>query len=484
MIILLVEDNQSILKSISKFLSDLGHEVVEQSNGKDALRYMQNNPIHLVFSDIRMPFMDGAELLKQIKKSDKLKNIEVVLFTGHGDVKGAVEAMRDGAYDYLLKPIDINELEVIVNRINKYLTLKYENLSLTNNFKEKVKEATEEVKKELVDTRKALAYEVGTAEIGIYSDSMRNLFNTAKKLHQNPDLAVLIEGETGTGKELLARYIHYEKGDVITPFIGLNCAAISSNLFESELFGYEAGAFTGGRIKGQKGKLELAEDGTLFLDEITEMSTEHQAKLLRVIQEREYFRVGGLKQYKTNARFICTTNRNIKEMIKKGTFREDLFFRLSVGYMRIPSLRERREEIIPLAQLFLDKIAHQKPTRFSKINKEAKSLLEKYAWPGNVRELRNTIERIILHWDEEEIMPKHLQFLFQDDFLKSSTEGSNMSIISDQFTLPEYGIDLNSHILDIVKKALEKNNDVKTKAAHFLGISLRTLYTYLKKIDK
>lgn len=481
--ILLVEDNKSVRKSISDFIKELGHSVRESSDGKKALDTLQKEKVHLVMSDIRMPVMDGHELLREIKASDSLKDIEVLLFTGHGDVKGAVEAMREGAYDYLLKPVNLKELDTIIQKIGEYVSLKQENKKLTENFENEVKKATRDIEQELILVRKEFARQIGHVRFGIFSRVMQDIFQTAAKLHQNPDIPVLIEGETGTGKELVARWIHYYKGDVVTPFVDLNCAAISSNLFESELFGYVAGAFTGGKPGGQKGKLELAQNGTLFLDEITEMPQEQQAKLLRVLQERNYFKVGGLKKFSTNARFICASNQNVAQRVQEGSFRQDLFYRLNIGYINIPALRERRKEILPLARLFLQDLIRQKKTRFREISKEAAHMMENYPWPGNVRELRNMMERIILYWDDEQIESEHLESCFQQGLQPIRQDSASQTYDLDNFKLPEHRIDLNKLTLDIVKKAYEKNDKIKTKTAQYLGITVRVLHTYLKHLE-
>jgi two-component system response regulator AtoC len=481
--ILLVENDDSIRSSLSRFLTSLGHSVFQSANGKKALDMLTSENVHLVLSDIRMPEMDGQTLLKTIKNDDKLMETAVVLFTGHGDIKGAVEAMKNGAYDYLLKPINVEELDILIDRISEFLLLKQKNKQLTEHFDDQVEAATRDVHKELDSTRKALARELGAAGIGILSDSLRTVFETAKKLHHNPDIPALIVGETGTGKELVARYIHFGDGDVWTPFVPLNCAAISSELFESELFGYEAGTFTGGHPKGKKGKLELARDGTLFLDEITEMPLAHQNKLLRVIQEREYYRVGGLERLTTNARFICATNRNIQKCIVEGNFRQDLYFRLNVGYIIIPPLRERKEEILPLALMFLNNLRERKPTRFKSISPEAAALLEEYPWPGNIRELKNTIERIVLYWNEEEIKPRHLDHFSQTTSSEIDMKLDDRTIDPEVFELPQDGIDLNRFILNIVRQSLEKYRWNKTQTAHHLGISYRVLQTYIKHLE-
>ena len=482
--ILLVEDDYQSRSILSEFLKQRGHQIIECNNGEDALNKLSKEKVHLVLSDIHMPEMDGNELLRKIKGKPELEKIIVVLFTGYGELKSAIDALRNGAYDYLLKPINIMEVANLTERISEYLALKEENIKLTKNFKNELKEATKDVKKELEDIKKAYAREIGTVGTGFFfSKKIQDVLKTAKKLHRNSEIPVIIEGETGTGKEIIARLIHYGTETITKPFVGLNCAAISPNLFESELFGYEAGAFTGGKSKGQKGKLEMAAGGTLFLDEITEMPLEHQAKLLRVIQEREYYSVGGLKKHTTDVRFICATNKDIARQVEYGMFREDLYYRLNVGYLKIPPLRERCEEILPLAKMFLKQLIDQKRTRFEKINEDAVRILEQQPWPGNIRQLKNTIERLALLWDDVEVTSEHLNtLLLNNHHHKKKNNVPNMISLED-FALPEKGFNLDNWISDVVKKALITNKWNKTKTSKFLGISRRVLYTYLKNIE-
>jgi two-component system response regulator AtoC len=479
MYILLVEDNQGIRENLTEWLSHLEYKVLSCENGESALRLLSKKPADVVISDIMMPVMNGHELLKKIKEDPALKSIEVVLFTGHGDIKSTVEAMRDGAHDYLLKPINLQELEVVLSRLKELVRLKKEHKKLSQHFHEEVEKATKSIENELIAVKKAFAREIGMIEIGIFSKTMKQMFKKAETLHQNPDIPVLIEGETGTGKELVAHFIHYGYGDVTAPFVGLNCAALSTNLFESELFGYEPGAFTGGNPKGQIGKLELAENGSLFLDEITEMPAEHQAKLLRVIQEREYFRVGGLTKLEARVRFICATNQAVKNAVKSGTFRQDLYFRLNIGHIHIPPLRERREEILPMALLFLKRLSQQRPTRFRTIDMQASRLLKEYNWPGNVRELKNLIERIVLYWDDEKISTEHIHACLEGIPAWSPTHSGDSS---DEFLLPPGQMDLKSHILTLIRKALDKHGGNQTQTARYLGVSVRVLQTYIKKL--
>lgn len=481
--ILLVDDEKDIRSSLSEFLEGLGHQVGTAGNGHDALEALEKDRVHLVLSDIRMPELDGLELLRRIKLSRELVDTEVILFTGYGTVPQAVEAMREGAYDYLMKPVNVRELAVITDRVAEFMALRQENRRLAEDFEGRVREATDEVRRELEEIRRAFSREVGAAGMGVFSQVLREVIKTSGRLHRNPDMPVMIEGETGTGKELLARYIHYGDGDVATPFVAVNCASISPNLFESELFGYEGGAFTGASAKGQKGKLELAEDGTIFLDEVGEMPLDQQAKLLRVLQEREFYRVGGLKKIRTKARLICATNRDIKKCVADGTFRRDLFYRLNVAHLSIPPLRERREEIMPLARMFMLELFQKKRTRFDKISPQALRILENHDWPGNVRELKSVIERVALLHDDDEITPAHLAFLSPGADLVETGAVEDYSGGLDNLILPEDSFDLDAWCLGIVKKALARNFWNKTETARYLGISRGALYTYLKHLD-
>jgi len=482
--ILLADDEKDIRSTLSEFIEGLGHRVSLAANGREALDLLEKDRAQLLLSDIRMPEMDGLELLKRVKLSGELREIEVILFTGHGTIPQAVEAMHEGAYDYLMKPINVRELAMILKRITEFISLREENRRLSENFEHSLREATGEMRRELEELRRAFAREVGVAGMGVFSHALREVLKTCQRLHRNPDVPVLIEGETGTGKELIARYIHFGDGDTASPFVAVNCASISPNLFESELFGYEGGSFTGANPKGQKGKLELAGEGTIFLDEIGEMPQDQQAKLLRVIQEREFYRVGGLKKLITGARVVCATNRDIRKCVADGTFRQDLYYRLNVAHIPIPPLRQRREEIIPLARLFMQELFQKKRTRFDGISPAAARLLETYDWPGNVRELKSAIDRVALLYDDAEIRPAHLEFLVPgaSDTADLPAQGQTQ-FSGEEILLPDDAFDLDGWTLNIVKKALAKNFWNKTETARYLGISRGALYTYLKHLD-
>ncbi|NPV90637.1 MAG: sigma-54-dependent Fis family transcriptional regulator [Firmicutes bacterium] len=482
--IMLIDDDRDSRTSIGEFIVDLGHQVRVCENGIEALEVFAREHFPMVLSDIKMPHMNGLELLKSITALPSGSDTDVVLFTGHGDVESAVAALRAGAYDYLLKPINVEELALIIERIAERRAMLQENRILTENFNNELESATKEMREELSHLRKMAAHYIGLDEIGVFSAEMKHVVQQANRYHTDRSIPVLIEGETGTGKELVAKIIHYGNLENPTPFVDINCAALTSNLFESELFGYEAGAFTGGLVKGQKGKLDLAQGGTLFLDEVGEIPLELQGKLLRVIQEREYYRVGGLKKVKTDVRIICSTNVNLEAAVEKGAFRKDLYYRLKVGHLRLPPLRQRPEEILPLANIFLKEMTRQRGKRFKRIGRAASELLAAHAWPGNVRELRNLIEWAVFMYDEEELKPIHLKGLGAGRPAAVETVSERMNQIEPMnFTLPPGGLSLEEYNNRIIDRALKMHRGNKTETARYLGISRRSLYSRLKYLE-
>jgi two-component system, NtrC family, response regulator AtoC len=478
--ILLVDDDPLSLDSLNDFIAIiLGHQVTQCDNGEEALRLFEKSSFPMVISDIRMPGMNGIELLRHIKALPKGLNTDVVIITGFGDMKSAVEALRAGAYDYLQKPIVVEELAAAVNRIAEHQSLLQDNLEFAHHFDEKLEEAVHETKLKYDLLKTAYAESAGVRKIGVYSEAMRKVVSLAERLHKDRSIPVLIEGETGTGKEIITRLIHYGTGDVSTPFVPINCSAISSNLFESELFGYEGSAFTSSRKEGMKGKFELAHGGTILLDEIGDLPLDLQPKLLRALQEREIYRVGGIKKIKLDVRIVCATNRSLDQLVLDGSFRSDLFYRLSVGRIIIPPLREQKEAIVPLAQMFLEQYTREKKRRFLYITKEAAAILENHSWPGNVRELQNTIERVVLLYDDREVIPEYLHFISP---LETSRQGGDTIIIDpDAFLLPSEKLDLKELEDIIIKKALVKFNGNKTQTAAYLGMTRTTLRSKLKR---
>lgn len=479
--ILLIDDEELSLKAISRFLThQLGHDVTECEDGTEALALYKSNPFPLVISDIRLPGIDGIELAGYIKKLPESQFTDIVLITGYSSMNSAIRALRAGAYDYLQKPIDVEELASIVERVGEHLSLLKENIDLKFHFEKTVHQATSEVRKKYEQIQNAYSKIVGIGNIGIFSERMREIKAMADKLHLDRTLPVLIEGETGTGKEVVARMIHYGSGDVTTPFISLNCTAIPSNLFETELFGYEEGAFTDAKKKGAIGKFELAQGGTIFLDEIGDLPLEIQPKLLRVLEERAFYRVGGLKKVSLDIRVICATNQNLLQKVKNGQFREDLFYRLNVGYAQIPPLRERKEAIAPLAQMFLTQYAEKKSRRFQYVHPDAAAILENYSWPGNIRELQNTIERVVLLFDDIEIQPEHISFLTNGDEYFPLAQTQTCVLEPGKIRLPDNKLDLKQLEEEIVQKVLLKFNGSKTKTAEYLGLTRSALRSKLK----
>jgi two-component system response regulator AtoC len=482
--ILLVDYDTDSRAGVAGFLREMGHHVTERIDVEEAYATYIAGGFSMVLTDIRLPAMLGKDLLHRITALSGEK-ADVVLFTNYDDRGAAVDILREGAYDYLLKPVNVIELAAITDRIAEHHSLLRENKVLTERFGAEVQAATAETRREVSRLKTVLSQKAGLDNVGFFSTAMKHIMGLTKIFHGDRSIPVLIQGETGTGKEIISRMIHY--GDIATPepFIDLNCAALNASLFESELFGYEPGSFTGGLTKGQKGKLDMAQGGTLLLDEVGEIPLELQGKLLRVIQEKEFYRVGGLKKVKTDVRIICATNADLEQRVEQGTFRRDLFFRLKVGHVIIPSLRERVDDIIPLAEMFLRQFAEQKGKRFRRISRRAIDLLLAYSWPGNVRELRNTMELAVLMYDDVELKPMHFNLTILQ---KSAPEPvsfvvplNSQDLDPNRFLLPATGIDLEEFIDRIVHQSLELCHGNKTAAAKHLGISRRSFYCRLER---
>ncbi|MCL4439123.1 MAG: sigma-54 dependent transcriptional regulator, partial [Firmicutes bacterium] len=385
----------------------------------------------------------------------------------------------------LLKPINVEDLVSMTERIAANREQRRKERMLTKQIVKDLKETTAEFGCSSVLLEDSLAAIVGIGGIGIFSDKIKETIRLALKFHGDRDMPVLIQGETGTGKEVVARLIHYGLSDSEAPFVDINCAALTPSLFESELFGYEAGAYTGALIKGSKGKLDMASKGTLFFDEIGELSIDLQAKLLRMIEDKEYYRVGGLKKIKADVRIICATNKNLEKSLEQGLFRSDLFYRLNVGRLHPATLRERREEIVPLAVMFLNEFAQKRGKKFESISDKAGGILTSYYWPGNVRELRNTLEWIVFKYDEAELKPEHLSDIIRRihpevPVLENCQQISAMDPFN--FSLPFDGLSLEDYVDNIVCRALEFHNGNKAQTARYLGISRRTLYCRLDRM--
>lgn len=443
--ILLVEDDVASRKSIRRFFENLQHTVVECADGEIALATASAQQFDLILSDIRMPKLSGIELLRHVKRMANSKNIPVVMFTGYGTMDSAIEAMRLGAMDYLLKPVDVQQLISMLDRVADKMVPRSEG-----------------------GRSMALAEH---PSIGVFSEELQRLHTEAQMYSQDRTIPVLIRGETGTGKEMVAHIIH--GNDETLPFVDINCAAITHSLFESELFGYESGAFTGSLARGQKGKLDLAAGGTLFLDEVAEIPLELQGKLLRFLQEKEFYRVGGLKKIKSDVRIVCATNVNLEEAVENHTFRRDLYYRLKVGQLFLAPLRQRVKEIIPLADKFLSEFSMHRQKAFRSISPEAKRLLEQYQWPGNIRELRNVIERAVFMHDDMELKIGHLEGISGTGSALLPDNEASIPACADGF--------LHDHIIDLVEQTVRDNQGNKAAAARILGISRSSIYRILDR---
>ena len=457
--ILLADDEEDSRTVVAEFLREAGYEVVEAQNGTEALALYKADHFEMVLSDLRMPRLSGIGLLKEIRRMDRKPAPDVVLFTGQGDMESAIEALRLGAYDFVLKPLNVEELAALANRIAEHQSLLQENSVLRNNL------------------RKIAWKSAGLDEAGFFSSSMKSVAEQALRYHKDRSIPVLILGETGTGKEVLSRLIHFGEKGSESPFVDINCAAITAGLFESELFGYEGGSFTGGKSQGHKGKLDLAQGGTLLLDEIGEMPLELQAKLLRFLESREFFRVGGLTKVRTDIRVIGSTNQDLEDKANRGLFRRDLYFRLKVGLLQVPPLRDRQEDILALSQQFMLRFAREKGKRFRRMTKETQHQLLAHPWPGNVRELRNAVEWAVFMHNDVELKPFHLPpGIFRAEAAASDAITKSAG--------PTGSYSLESHIHRLVEQALRQNGGNKKKTAEYLQISRRSLYTYLEHIDR
>jgi DNA-binding NtrC family response regulator len=440
--LLIAEDEKNLGIVLQKELSRLGHQVTLVHDGEAALRATREGEFDVALLDIMMPVTGGIEVLRELRQQEQPP--EVLMMTGHATVETALQAMKLGAYDYLTKPCHIRELEAILNKAYEKRQLRRENLILQSR----------------------LTYKEKAPDIIVRSSKMLDIMSLVRKVATS-NATVLVTGESGTGKELVANTIHIFSQRSHGPFIDISCAAIQETLLESELFGYEQGAFTGAR-KRKLGLLELAHGGTLFLDEIGEMSLTLQSKLLRVLETQSFFRVGGTKKVEVDVRFIAATNRELNQNVQEGKFRSDLLFRINNFTIKLPPLRERPEDIPSLAEHFLNNVSGGGSMQLCE---EAMQVLMNYSWPGNVRELRNVIERAVILSSGDVIRPEDLPVELRANLGNGMAGG-----------LSE---DNSPASLDEMKKrqiitVLEQTGWHQGKASEMLGISASTLYRQLK----
>jgi DNA-binding NtrC family response regulator len=443
--LLIVDDEQSVLKALRMTLE--GKYVVHTAkNGSEAMNFLQEQRPALILLDIGLPDISGMELLEKIRNAHP--EIMVVMVTAVSEVRMVVKSLKLGAYDYLVKPIDAQELKLTVKNTleSKHLKDQIRRIQQPN---------IEHYKFDLIGR----------------STEIKNLIGVAKKLAKSVSTPVLIVGESGTGKGVLARAIHYSYSELPGPFVTVNCTAITHELFESELFGYDRGAFTGAKTEGKKGRFEDSAGGTIFLDEIGSMSLSAQSKLLGVLEDRVFYKVGGIKAIPISSRIIAATNLDLENAVEKGLFRKDLFFRLNVVKMEIPPLRERPEDIIPLSEYFMEFYNGKFGRKWNQISTEVKKILLAYSWPGNVRELRNTLERTILLENGNVLLPEHISFL---------QSGSKSSICT-QVDLSNDKLNYEESNKTLLQKALRRTGGNVVEAAHLLSMPTHKLRYRIKK---
>ncbi|SLM47289.1 Transcriptional regulatory protein ZraR [Nitrospira japonica] len=445
--VLVVDDDEALRETVSDLLKDRGHQVTTAANGAEALVRLKEADYAAVLTDLRMKGVEGLELLSAIKRL--YPDIGVVLMTAFGSVETAVEAMKHGASDYLTKPVKKEELLRVIERV--------------------IREAS--LRREVSRLRKEVHKEYSFHQILGKSKPMQTLFDLIQRVADSPS-NILITGESGTGKELVAKAIHYNSDRKASPFVPVNCAAIPEQLLESELFGHVRGAFTDAKAD-KRGLFEEAQKGTLFLDEISELPLILQAKLLRAIQEKDIRRVGATKSVAVDVRVIVATNLNLAEEVKARRFRDDLYYRLNVIELKLPSLRERREDIPLLIEAFLRKCGHARGNGVKAVGESALAMLIDYDWPGNVRELENVIERAVTLSRGEKILPEDLPAPVQ-----GSRGDRRILDEAAEKTLPLHEVEK-----EYIRKILEKTGGNKYRAAHLLGIDRKTLYRKLDEIE-
>lgn len=447
--ILVVDDEHLIRWSLEQNLKKQGYEVVTAASGEDALKLLKDEVPDLMLLDIQLPGIDGLAVLERVKEMEE--EIIVIMVTALGVLETAVKAMRMGAYDYINKPFNLDELAIVIKKALE----------------------TGELKREVAHLRSEQSRKYGTGGIIGRSRHMHNVLAMVEKVAKSDAGTIFIQGESGTGKELIAKAIHYQSGRAERPFMAINCAAVPETLLETELMGHERGAFTDAKVQ-KKGLLEMADGGTLFLDEIGDMAPGMQAKLLRVLEDRSFRRVGGTKDIQVDVRIISATNKDLLQAIEEKVFRADLYYRIQVIPIHLPALRERRDDIMPLVEHFIGHFNREFGKSVKGVSKMAEKFLTEYAWPGNIRELRNIIERAIILENEETLLLEHLP-----QELVAKTGGSSVGPFS--IHLPEEGIDIEDVERELIRQSLETSEGNQSKAAKKLNLGIDAFRYRMKK---
>jgi two-component system, NtrC family, response regulator PilR len=457
--ILVVDDERSMRELLAIVLRREGYDVLLAENGTSAIATLEREPVDILISDIKMPDLSGVDVLRAAKRVDQ--DILGIMITAFASTETAVEAMRLGACDYLSKPFDVDLLRMKVREKIESRQLRQENVLL----------------KRTLGLSHQFANIVGRSEV------MLGVFKMIETVART-NSTILLTGESGTGKGLVAQAIHYHSLRRDRPVVAVNCGALPEALLESELFGHMRGAFTGAD-SNKKGLIEVADRGTVFLDEIGEMNAVMQVKLLRVLQERKFRRVGGLEEMQADIRVIAATNQDLAKLVAEGRFREDLFYRINVIGIHLPPLRERREDIPLVAEHFLAKYSEQMGKSINAISRDALELMQKYDWPGNIRELENTIERAVALESTPTVLPDSLPPQVRADSGRTSIRVASQQPM--ESSLPSSGFDLEAHVQEIERgylaEALKRAGGVQVKAAELLGMSFRSFRYYVKKYN-
>jgi DNA-binding NtrC family response regulator len=448
--ILIVDDEDSFRIALRRLLGKT-YIIVEADTGEAGLALAESEEPDLVLLDIGLPDGSGLELLPRFK--ELRPSPTVVMITAYEQVKDVVMSIKRGAFDYLVKPVDLDEFERTIKNALEHAGLRNEITRL----------------RQEVQRLQGVDWLIGKHPLFLEAQML------AIKSAQSRDAGVLIQGPSGAGKELFARLIHAKSPRAPYPFVALNCAAFSTEIIESELFGYERGAFTGAKSEGKEGLLQVADGGTLFLDEIVDLHPEVQAKLLRVMEEQEFFAVGGTRKKKVDIRIVSACNQDLWNVAEQGGFRKDLYFRLATIKITLPSLRERREDILPLAHTFMEEFNDKYGKKFRGFNPKAEQLLLNHSWPGNIRELRNSVERVVLLENDDMILGRHLHFIDPDRLEPVAFQSENISMV-----LPDGGIGLEEIERQLILQAFDKCGRNKSKTARFLKLP-RHIFLYRMK---
>jgi two-component system response regulator AtoC len=455
--LLVVDDEHLICWSLKTEFEKVGFDVLTAGTASEGINCFKENDPDIVFLDVKLPDKSGFEVLKEIKQINK--DALIIIITAFGGVESAVSAIKAGAYDYIEKPFELESVKITVNRA-------LETVRLKNEVRELRKKGNRAYSFDRFHTR---------------SVNMLEVLSLAKKVAVTDCSTVLIQGESGTGKDLLAKIIHYESSRAPKPFLEISCTALPETLIESELFGFEKGAFTDAK-NAKKGLFETAEGGTVFMDEIGDVKLPTQVKLLRVLEEKTFKHIGGSKDISMDVRIIAATNRNLEQEVEKGNFRHDLFYRLKVLPIYIPPLRERKSDIIPIAWSIIGQLNGEFKKDINYLSKEAEELLVQYHWPGNVRELRNVIERVMILSDADTILPDHLPLEIRKPTANNITlQSGDATERRFCITIPDEGIDLAGVEKEFIRQALNTTNGNQAKAARLLKITRDVLRYRMQK---